>query len=345
MQNMKAEIYFAIVSILILNMSNSIGQDREQLLGIEWVVVGDAGNPGDDSAQGRGAVGYEFKISKYEITASQWVLYLNNADPFGIQELGGRDEIIKERTRPDGEIYYVKDGFEDYPVRGNLHGRYMVKFCNWLHGVNHTDPIAYNSAKERMPTAKYWIPNVDEWHKAAYYQGNGLWAPYSTGFEINNKPPPGDSHSANFDRSGFRTLPVGSYPDAVGHYGTLDMTGNVGERLIDRSLIAGGHYQQSEFYQKASTRLLDGNGTSSSNMGFRLASISGDQPDPQPAQLDINPAIELTWVSVKDQAYKVQSSLDMDTWEDDETVLGTGKRISLLRRQDPEKRFWRVKSL
>jgi formylglycine-generating enzyme required for sulfatase activity len=41
---------------------------------IDWVTVGDPGNPGD--WYGRGAVNYVYRISKYEVTNAQYAEFL-----------------------------------------------------------------------------------------------------------------------------------------------------------------------------------------------------------------------------------------------------------------------------
>ena len=47
----------------------------EGLRSLEFVEVGDPGNAADDT--GFGAVGYPFRIGKTEVTAAQWVAFLN----------------------------------------------------------------------------------------------------------------------------------------------------------------------------------------------------------------------------------------------------------------------------
>ncbi len=60
---------------------------RAQDYGIEFVTVGVPGNPaftvtnfpedGNSSSVGRGAVNYECRIGKYEVTAGQWLGFVN----------------------------------------------------------------------------------------------------------------------------------------------------------------------------------------------------------------------------------------------------------------------------
>ena len=54
-------------------------------LDVEWVTVGNAGNPPDKT--GFGAVAYEFQIMKHEVTCGQYAAFLNAVaatDPLGL---------------------------------------------------------------------------------------------------------------------------------------------------------------------------------------------------------------------------------------------------------------------
>ena len=57
----------AAIAALITSASASVTMD--------WVTVGNAGNTADIS--GYGAVGYEYKIGKYEVTNAQYGAFLN----------------------------------------------------------------------------------------------------------------------------------------------------------------------------------------------------------------------------------------------------------------------------
>ncbi len=57
------------------------------LASVEFVPVGDAGNAADPDT-GYGAVGYEYNIGKYDVTAGQYCEFLNavatKSDPYGL---------------------------------------------------------------------------------------------------------------------------------------------------------------------------------------------------------------------------------------------------------------------
>jgi formylglycine-generating enzyme required for sulfatase activity len=90
----------------------------------------------------------------------------------------------------------------------------------------------------RNKDAKYFLPSRDEWYKAAYYKGGSLSAGYwdyatqSDILPIAGGPSNG-SNSANYgwmSGQGAGTFTdVGSYPNSVSAYGTLDQNGNASE--------------------------------------------------------------------------------------------------------------------
>jgi formylglycine-generating enzyme required for sulfatase activity len=68
----------ALVAIVLTNSPGSAADVfamPEGLTSVELVEVGQAGNVAD--AGGRGAVAYAFRIGRYEVTAAQWVEFLN----------------------------------------------------------------------------------------------------------------------------------------------------------------------------------------------------------------------------------------------------------------------------
>ena len=52
----------------------------------DWATVGNPGNA--DDTTGLGGIDYTYRISKYEVTNSQYTEFLNAVDPYGFNSLG-----------------------------------------------------------------------------------------------------------------------------------------------------------------------------------------------------------------------------------------------------------------
>jgi len=109
---------------------------------IDWVTVGDPGNAADTPSTNCysancGAVGYEYSISKYEVTNAQYAEFLNlkaASDPLGLYNLFMSSNAQGGITRSGSSgsyTYAVKSGFADKPV--NYVSFYdSLRFTNWL---------------------------------------------------------------------------------------------------------------------------------------------------------------------------------------------------------------------
>ncbi|MFO0189794.1 MAG: formylglycine-generating enzyme family protein [Planctomycetia bacterium] len=223
-------------------------------LDIEWVTVGNPGNA-PDPATGRGAVAGVFQISKHEVTAGQYAAFLSAvaaSDPHGLWHGGQRID----RAGKDGAFTYTaRKGQERMPMT-QVTFLDCMRFANWLHHAQ-SDPSARGPAKSqadaarltetgaysiakggglaaREPGAQAWIPNEDEWYKAAYHHPRFSGGPpdhywrYPTRSDV--KPEigkPGDT-GPNLAIYMLHWLdprgipPVGSLPGSASHYGTLD---------------------------------------------------------------------------------------------------------------------------
>lgn len=231
------------------------------------VLVADAGNPADTDEFGApsfGAVDYNYRIGKYEVTNSQYAEFLNAAaasDPYGLfnptMASNARGGIT--RSGASGSyIYAVKSNMGNKPV--NYVSLFdAMRFSNWMHngqGAGSTENGAYPlngvavpvalSPLDRQTGAKWFLPTQDEWHKAAYYQPNlaggdvdGYWH-YAT--RSNVLPTQGFVNSptldianpgfnvANYDLGvGFQTSVGSAGPLSSSFYGTYDQSGNVEE--------------------------------------------------------------------------------------------------------------------
>ena len=109
---------------------------------VDTVPVGNPGNAGEAQPQGTfGAVSYEYRMGKYEVTNSQYTEFLNSVDPTAANPLllyhsamtsdanGGINLI---NAAPIGSKYAVKPGHSNKPVI--IVSWYdSIRFANWLH--------------------------------------------------------------------------------------------------------------------------------------------------------------------------------------------------------------------
>jgi len=264
----------------------------------KWSLIRDRGNLSDTN--GYGEMPAPFEIMTYEVTNIEYTTFLNAVDPLGTNTLDLYHPNM--RTSPNGgidfnfvaakgEYYYPIPGREDWPV---VFVNYWdaLRYTNWLHNgaslASDTELGAYTllggtplpsnaeSISGRNPGARVFLPSADEWYKAAYYTGSG-YQDYPTGISVNNDPAPGDSQSANYNRSAL--LPVGSFPNASGNYRTYDMGGNVDEWLERENpvlgfvITAGGRVEgpDSLLHRSAFDSRLSSPDSDNPSTGFRVA--------------------------------------------------------------------------
>jgi formylglycine-generating enzyme required for sulfatase activity len=219
---------------------------------IDWVMVGDPGNPADtevmnDATTGYGSVDYVYGISKYEITNAQYVPFLNAvaaSDPNGLYN-GGSGGIIQDGV--DGSYTYsVGPTFKDRPVESASFWD-AARFANWMQNGQPTgaqnnstteagaytltaEGIAANSIT-RNSGATIFLTSEDEWYKAAYFNGTSFYD-YPTGTDtqtVCTAPSADTGNSANCNGAvGFPT-DVGAYGLSDSPYGTFDQGGNLFE--------------------------------------------------------------------------------------------------------------------
>lgn len=225
------------------------------------------GNPGNepDWRTGLGGVDYTYAIGKHEVTNAHYAAFLNAVDPTAANALalynplmaGPRSGIAKS-GQTDGARYVALPDQEQKPVT-YVSFFDAMRFVNWLHngrGAGDTEAGVYvisNGIEEvRSPDAKFWIPNEDEWYKAAYHDASagtaGVYFDYATG---SNEEPISDRPEDNpaavnyynddgidngfndgyavWNDSPIPTTNVGAYTEAASPYGTFDQNGNVDE--------------------------------------------------------------------------------------------------------------------
>ena len=136
--------------------------------------------------------------------------------------------------------------------------------CNWLHNDKGTTASAFtngaydtltfgypegggrfNDQARHNPDAKYWIPTLDEWLKAAYFDPNkdgigqgGWWrSPNGTDIPLVYGPPGVGEANASFDLPdhGVWRIPLGAYPNTHSAFGLFDVSGGTSEWTEDVS--------------------------------------------------------------------------------------------------------------
>ena len=317
----------AILSIALATLA-LIAQARadiDPLSGIDFVHVGAPGNAPwagngtvGDLAIGRGGVSYEYNIGKFEWTTAQAVEFFNAA----FDRTDSLPHLIPpsfwgaQATTPTvagGRRWVVPAGKEMIPV-GNISWRMAAMYCNWLennkstaraaflNGAYDVSTFAYNGnaftdQPTHTPGARYWIPTLDEWIKAAHYDPNkngpgqgGYWL-YSITRDTAPVPGPppsmGGTGEANF---GFSMGPVSPFSIPLGSYnvtspwGLYDTAGATAEWTEGIGVIFGENrsraYEGSWWTASSGTAIADSiyaisgdfPSLSTYDLGFRIAS-------------------------------------------------------------------------
>lgn len=310
---------------------------------IDTVLVGDEGNPSDQvyaynnpNNEALGSVPYAYRIGTYEVTNSQYAEFLNakarDADPLLLYNDRMGSEIsggISRSGDPGDYVYAVKENMGNKPVNFvNCYDAY--RFVNWLHngqGSGDTETGAYTlgaynpggypvdaSTIVRNPGASWFIPNENEWYKAAYYDprtaaeggppgDDHYWYAatqsdtvplVATADAFGNISNPG-ANVANTDlgadwngQDGNVTTVGSAGPLSASYYGTYDQAGNVWE-WVDTQFeengwgrgLRGGAWNLNPFNTPADLRNIAKIATGSyPYIGFRVAAPVTAVPEP-----------------------------------------------------------------
>ena len=285
MKNTLSAIRLVIASsVLSSNVSASVTMD--------WVTVGNAGNSADPLT-GYGAVGYDYKIGKYEVTNAQYGAFLNataQTDSYGLYNASMSSYGISRRGSFASYTYSVTSSLANRPV-AHVSWFDAARFANWMmngQGSGSTETGAYtlNGATSGIilanAGAQVYIPTEDEWYKAAYYNGdNSTYSLFPNG--LNNIT----TSDANYNSSA--STDVGSYGDDASSYGTYDQAGNVYEwndSVIlgaSRGARGGNMVNDDSNISSLYRAAVFGPAFEDAGFGFRLASV----PEPTPMLLSM----------------------------------------------------------
>lgn len=166
----------------------------------QWVTVGAPGNRsataeevlfGKNSlAYNRGSVSYSYRITKSKLDVNQYLQFLSAYTPYYTGDVGDIRYVGywgKVRTNDDGSYeFFPRQGAGHYGAR--ITWEMAARYVNWLQNDKRSDSAlcfeqgvydtstfyrdsngVYHHQTDPSPGAKFWIPNLDEWIKAAYY--------------------------------------------------------------------------------------------------------------------------------------------------------------------------------
>ena len=255
-----------------------------------FVEIGNPGNIDDTTGDPNpaGSVEYAYQLGKYEVS---------------------EDMITKFNASQSLTIWHSSRG-ADKPAT-NVSWNEAARFVNWLNtsqghqaaynftsnGVN--DDIALWSSEEawqlggenlfRHKDAYYFLPSMDEWYKAAYYNpSTGEYGDYPS---LDGNEPSAVS-SGTADNTAVYDQSYGQGPaditsaGGLSAYGIMGMGGNVwewDETTSDLNNdyagntrgVRGGYWNSSSFDLRSSTYRISGSAHSGGlNIGFRVASLS-----------------------------------------------------------------------
>jgi len=312
----------AMLTLLVTSANGDVFNMGPGITSLELVPVGNPGNEGEASggmggagpSRVCGAVDYEYFIGAYEVTTRQYTEFLNAVaadDTYGLYNLWmWTDEnscMIQRSGEPGRYTYSVAADRVNRPV-GSVSFWDACRFANWLHNGQPTGAQNAHSTEDgaytlngytgdyggtiaRNADARFFVPNEDEWYKAAYHKNDVATQHYwdypmsSDWTPTNVLTEPDQSNSANFFRNGYTigapyyTNIVGAFANSGSPYGTFDQGGNLWEwtetiRDGFSRVLRGGAYRHDVMYLRAWNRhLAYYPAREYSTTGFRVAFV------------------------------------------------------------------------
>lgn len=241
---------------------------RAQTYGLDFVTIGDAGNRDtlpDESPwnpdQRIGGVDYEYRIARNKLSTLDHLVFARAYAPYYAGDINDRDFLGNWLTaRPDGFGGWVVDaapGTEGYAA--SLSWEMAARYCNWLHNGKADaawafEDGAYDSStfyraegrylhqETHHPDAKFWIPTLDEYAKAVYWDPDknsgdgGYWLNPDGGDErlFVALPEDGGETIGDLyydDGYFFGTWDLNQYTDIRSPWGLLDVSGTLPDWL------------------------------------------------------------------------------------------------------------------
>ena len=262
-------------------------------INMEFVDVGNAGNTADTT--GYGAVGYSYRMGKFEVTTDQFAKARVADSRVG----NGNEGYWNDSPRTVGSggpasyvSAYEAMKFANYLTTGSaINGAYQFSLDGKTLLV-----VDRNAAVSTYGTV-YVLPSENEWYKAAYYKPvtDGSYSLYANGSDSEGSLTHGTTDGWNYYNENYVNGPH-NYTWETGYggreqNGTYDMMGNLWEwsesakdgtleNVTESRVIRGGAFSDNfENGLRSSIRSNASPASESMNFGFRVAAI------PEPSSL------------------------------------------------------------
>ena len=300
MKKITISIWFATFVIAHFSRSQTItetfGTEANEF-SIEFVQVGNPGNAADTTGNPNpiGSVSYVYNIGKYEISQDA-VNKANNGGALGITlfDLGsyGGNGLNKPAT---GVSWYEGARFVNWL---NSTKGYTVAYkfdSNSNYQLWNPSDSGYDSSNPfRNSQARFYLPSLDEWYKAAYASPDGSWYNFPTGSDT----PPTNVSSGTSPNTAVIGQNYWQGPADINNagglsaWGTMAQGGNVTEWMessfdgsndiaFETRERRGGLWYVNTSYSDASVRMSGGPSDEDGDSGFRIAMV------PEPSALSL----------------------------------------------------------
>jgi hypothetical protein len=304
-------LFFAIASCAV---ADTFGNGANTFT-IPFIPIGDLNNPADTTGSPNpvGAVSYSYRLGQFEV--SEDMIAKANA-------LGGLGISVDSRglDKPATSITWNE----------------AARFVNWLNASNGSIP-AYKFANQpgqvgysanddillwspgdpgynannlyRNSLAQYFLPSVDEWYKAVYYDpASNSYFNYG-GASDTTPPTPVASgqlpHTAVYEQDLAAGPANINFAGGLDTYGTMGQMGNVAEWLetafdvsnnsaAESRGIRGGYWAQNASSFLSTSWINAGPGAETNTVGFRIASV----PEPSMVLLFAIGCFLLSWKTI-----------------------------------------------
>ena len=200
---------------------------------MEFVTIGNPNNVADTTGDPNpaGSVGYIYNIGKYEVSRDM-ITKANSVGNLGITMADMSSRGGNGVNRPaTGITWYEAATYVNW-LNTSTGGTAAYKFVGGTFQLWSAGDAGHNvNNLFRNSNAKFWLPSIDEWYKAAYGNLNGTWNNYATGSDsAPTAVASGTAANTAVYKQGVMAGPADiTNAGGLSPYGTMGQGGNVWE--------------------------------------------------------------------------------------------------------------------